>query len=320
MRVTILRPAVVAVAVLGCVSAASGVAQAASAPDRQKPCAEAWSTVTLEGQALAADSVAGWTRVSDAFLSYSDGTFDGALSNVFGDVSAAAATYATALTSDAEGDPSRAPFDAALAKMGAICSSLTVTTHKVTSVPRFQRFTYQTGVVDGLSPSATAAANAQVAALVNSTVAAARKQNTGPCMAGARKCGYFVQTLTQRPCIEAIVCLAQKSGLLPVGANDTQSGVRTLPLSASTGRPVPLSSVVPADQTGVFLKGLNAAVAKVLAAGGLGKDPLWTPKLTLKDVQAWLPQPDGLHVWFDRYAVAPGSFGVVHVVVPWPGT
>jgi len=42
--------------------------------------------------------------------------------------------------------------------------------------------------------------------------------------------------------------------------------------------------------------------------------------LSLKDVQAWLPQPDGIHVWFDRYAVAPGSFGIVHVVVPWPGT
>jgi len=319
-HISIRRWLVAALAMVASASVLGGVAQAAPSPDRSKPCAEAWSTVTLEGPALAADSVAAWTRVSDAFLSYSDASFDGPLSNVFGDVSAAAAAYASALTSDGEGDPSRAAYDTALTKMGGLCARLTVTGHRVTAIPRFQRFTYQTGLLDGLSPPAVSAANAQLSQLVTRTVAAARKQNAGPCMAGARKCGYFVQSLSQRPCIDGVVCLAQQSGLLPVGANDTQSGVRTLPLSAATGRPVAWSSVVPADRTGSFLTSLNAAVAKVLKAGGLGNDPGWTPKLSLKDVQAWLPQPDGIHVWFDRYAVAPGSFGIVHVVVPWPGT
>ena len=32
---------------------------------------------------------------------------------------------------------------------------------------------------------------------------------------------------------------------------------------------------------------------------------------------AWLPRADGIHVWFAKYDVAPGSFGDVHVRVPW---
>ena len=118
MRTRIHRYLVVALALAGSASVLGGVAQAASSPDRSKPCAEAWSTVTQESTALAADSVPAWTRVSDAFLSYSDASFDGSLSNVFGEVSAAAAAYVTALTGDGEGDPSRAAFDSALTKMG----------------------------------------------------------------------------------------------------------------------------------------------------------------------------------------------------------
>jgi hypothetical protein len=55
-----------------------------------------------------------------------------------------------------------------------------------------------------------------------------------------------------------------------------------------------------------------------LAAGGLGDDPYWDTRVTLADVHSWLPRADGIHVCFDKYSVAPGSVGIVHVVVPWP--
>jgi hypothetical protein len=78
-----------------------------------------------------------------------------------------------------------------------------------------------------------------------------------------------------------------------------------------------LSRVVPAAHQADLLAGINAAVKAKLAAEGLANDPYWKPQVTIKDVRAWLPQPDGIHVWFDKYAVAPGYFGIVHIVVPW---
>jgi len=53
-----------------------------------------------------------------------------------------------------------------------------------------------------------------------------------------------------------------------------------------------------------------------LKAEGLGNDPFWKARLTMKEITAWLPEPDGIHIWFDKYAVAPGYVGVVSIVVP----
>jgi hypothetical protein len=296
--------------------AAAGVASATEpGKDRRQPCGAAWSVIAREGPGLQTGDPGAWSTVSSEFISMSDASFDGPLSNALGSVSAAADGYATALLS--EGDPTRVAFDSALADLGAVCASLKVTGHTDRNVPRFEHFTYETGVLSGLSPRATAIANTQIAAMVDRNVKAARRQNVPPCMAGARTCGYFALTLKRSPCIAGVVCIAQQVGLLPVGANDGQAGVTTLVIDGWTGRARALSTFVTPARTASFLADLRAVTRAELAAAGL-VDHNWPPPLTLVDVRAWQPRSDGIHVWFDKNAVAPGSFGIVHVVVPWP--
>ncbi len=296
---------------------ATAVGVGAPAAGRAVTCAEAWTLVATERAGMAADDASAWQRVSDGFLSISDASFDGPVSNAAGTVSSTSADVASALTSDSEADPPLGAYDAALGALGTACVDLAVTKNS-RQVPKFQRFDYQTGTVAGLSSEANARATALLTATVDRAVAQARKATAGPCMAGAKSCAYFVAALDKRPCVAGLVCLRQVWGLLPVGANDSEGVVDALALDALTGRRVPLRRVLPATATPAFLTGLNAAVQKKLADGGLGNEPLWDTTLKLKDVHAWLPQPDGIHVWFERYAVAPGSFGIVHVVVPWP--
>jgi hypothetical protein len=119
-------------------------------------------------------------------------------------------------------------------------------------------------------------------------------------MAEEESCGYFVQTLKQCPCIPGLICIAQTSGLLPVGANDGAAWVTSVVLDGRTGRSVPLSTMLPASESAQFMKDLNAAVLAKLTEGGIGHDPYWTPKLTIKDVHAWLAQAGRIHVWFDK--------------------
>lgn len=303
------------VAALGPLPSAMAVGVPAAA--KAATCEEAWALVASEGTAMAAEDAAAWQRVSDGFLSISDASFDGPVSNAAGTVSATSADVASTLTSDTETDLPMAAFESALGKLGTACVGLTVA-KKTEKVARFQRFEYQAGTVSGLRADANARATTALAATVDRAVAHAREANAGPCLADAKSCAYFVARLDKRPCVPGLVCLRQVWGLLPAGANDSQGVVDALPIDALTGRVVPLRRVLPAAGTAAFLSGLNAAVQQKLTAGGIGDDPMWDANVRLRDVHAWLPQPDGIHVWFERYAVAPGSFGIVHVVVPWP--
>ena len=310
-----MRRSFVAVLLLGLGTGIVTPGPAEAAPSRLQPCSEAWALVAGESSGLAQNDLSAWARVNDGFLSMSDATFDGPLSNAFGDVSAAAEVVTITLQSDTAEDPSHADFDASLGALGTVCAQLTVTQHKE-RVARFQRFSYQTGVVTGLAPAASSAATAAVASLVKPAVADGRKATGPACIGDAKRCGYFVETLKQRRCVPGLVCVNQQVGILAVGANSGMAWVNTLALDSRTGQPVPLSTIVPASATPAFLVRLNAEVKKVLAKGGIVNDPFFPTNLKLSDVQAWLPQPDGIHVWFAKYAVAPGSFGIVHVVVP----
>lgn len=290
---------------------------AAAAPDRREPCAEAWQVISEQSPSLASGAPDAWNHVTDAFLSFADASFDGPLSNAFGDVASAADAVATSLQTGGTEGALTARFHSALGALGTTCAQLATTRHRDT-VARFQRFTYQTGFLTGLPPESGARANASVNSMVQRAVRAARRANRGQCTGGSARCGYFIETLHQRPCVTGMVCVLMKNGLLPVGANSSEGTVETLPVDALTGQSVPFSRVIPSDSAGPFLDKLNAAVLMVLRNGGIVDLAFWKPHMKLTDVSAWLPQPDGLHVWFDKYAVAPGSFGVVEVVVPWP--
>lgn len=312
-RLLTLAMAAVAVA-----SMSIGASVAAAATDTSRPatCKQAWDAIAAEQAGLGSDDPAAWGRVSDAFISMSDASFDGPLSNALGAVSTSASDFATALNADTEGDPSKAGFNASLAALGSVCAKLTITSHKE-SVPQFQKFTYQSGALNGLSPDGGTRASTVIAAVIDRQAKAAKRANGSPCMSGSNRCAYYVQTLEQRKCLSRFVCVRSEAGLLPSGANSGQDWVDTFALDGLTGRQVALSRVVPATQQPAFLTSVNAAVKAKLASEGLANDPYWKPKVTMKDVRAWLPQPDGIHIWFDKYAVAPGYFGIVHVIVRW---
>jgi len=293
----VVATAAILAAMLAVAVAPSNAAIAVVNP-RLAACNEAWKMVGAEQAALDHGDASAWERLADAFISLSDASFDGPLSNALGDVAST-------------------PSNETLAALGTVCAKLAVTAHK-RSVPRFTRFSFDSGVVSGLSPAANARANERLARVVDGATSAARRANAAPCLAAQRTCAYFVQSLQQRRCLPGFLCVRMASGLLASGANSGQDWVDTFAFDGLTGDAAPLSRIVPSARETRFIAGVNAAVAALLTAKRLGDDPFWTPRVTMPDVRSWLPQPDGIHIWFDKYAVAPGYFGVVHVVVPWP--
>jgi hypothetical protein len=311
------RSAVTTAVVILCgLAVVPSTAFAASNGPRLASCSEAWTAIATEQAGLESDDPAAWARVSDAFISMSDASFDGPLSNALGNVSTAASDHAAALNADGQSDPSTTAFGASLAALGTVCATLNVTSHKQ-SVPRFQHFSFQDGNLTGLSPDGSQRATATMTAVVNRGATAAKRATRYTCLGSAKRCAYYVQTLSQRRCESGFVCVLSTSGLLASGANSGQDWADTFVFDGRTGQPVLLSQVVSASQQTAFVNGVNASVKAALAREGMGNDPFWKPRVAFKDVRAWLPQPDGIHVWFDKYAVAPGYLGIVHVVVPW---
>ena len=197
-------------------------------------------------------------------------------------------------------------------------SHLNTVYHNLSSTRGFVRFRYQTGTLNGLTPTATARADRNLATAIRDTVSQAGRLNvSASCSGGVTRCGYFLQNLREYPCTPGYVCLAQNVGLLPPGAGSGDNWVDTLALETKTGRAAPLSDFVDSAHRAAFIEGVNAGVRRALAAEGLDTDPLWAPSVTIDDIHAWLPGPGGMHVWFAKYGVAPGNFGIVHVFVPW---
>ena len=158
------------------------------------------------------------------------------------------------------------------------------------SLRRFKHFSYQTGMLAGLPPTAGSLANGTIAASVKRAIASARGANRAACMGGQRKCAYFVQTLKQDPCVPGLVCIRSVAGLLPSGANDGQETVTALPIDVRTGRVVPLSRVAPPSSSASFIRQLNAAVSAKLAAGKLRSGQRGRPQWHLKTLKSLAPQ------------------------------
>lgn len=194
---------------------------------------------------------------------------------------------------------------------------LRVVTHDLDSVSSFDEFRYQTGTVVALGTHASARADRALAAAVRRTLDTAQSFGDFPCSGEASDCGYLEQRLRERPCVPDYVCVAQSVGFLPPGANDGEAWVDTIAFDAKTGQPAKLSQFINAEHRSAFVDAVNARIQRVLAAGGLGSDPYWAKPVTLSDIRSWLPEPDGMHIWFAKFGVAPGSFGVVRTVIPW---
>lgn len=182
-------------------------------------------------------------------------------------------------------------------------------------VPGYTVFRYHAGRVTGMGATADQRATGIVQRIVQHTLDTVQGPGE-PCSGGASTCGYLIQRLTQRPCTIAAICIAQVVGDRPPGANDGEEWVQTVALD-SAGRQLRLVDVVPAGRMPAVLASIAASLRRTLATGGVSDLADWPVTVTRGDLHAWLPEPDGLHVWFAKFAVAPGSFGTVHVVVPW---
>ena len=292
---------------------ASGAYDAAAG----QACQLADNAIYTPGLSATAGSAPAWTTLASTMQVLASGTADPRLATVFGGIVTTATGVATAIQAGSGTSAARAAYDTSVATVWGACTQLTITKQKV-AVKKFTKFTYEMGAVVGPPPLAAKAGSLAVNGMVLQTASAAKKANRGSCLGGAKSCGYFVQTLTQDPCVDGLVCVRQQWGLLAVGANSSEGVVDTMAIDASTGTAAKLSQFVPASAQKAFLASVNAALGKQLKKEGLGGDPVWKAKLTMKDITAWLPEPDGMHLWFDKYAVAPGYLGVVSVVVPLP--
>jgi hypothetical protein len=184
-------------------------------------------------------------------------------------------------------------------------------------VPGYVRFSYQQGSVSGGPAVAARRINHVLAVRVARAIAQATRTPRDPCPAGLDACGVLLQRLRSYSCIAGSLCTAQTIGVLPPGANDTEEWVEAAAFDRRTGYVIHLEHIVPQARRGAFVMAVNAAIQSQLAEAGIEDASAWSRPANWKDFGAWLPRPGGVEVWFAKYAVAPGSFGVVHVKVPW---
>ncbi len=234
-------------------------------------------------------------------------------------VSAAILLAASAASAGSASAATTAPAPSA----SPAASAATVPTLKTHSKPRpkhFTKFLYQTGTISGTAANAASLKkmNEVLDKDVKDSVSTARKSSNGPCMASTKRCGYFILTLAAPTCVVGYVCITETNTLLPPGANTGEESVNTLVFDEKTGDNVGLGNFVSEQQTGAFLKATDAGITAALVKGGISAtDKVWKPSTRLKDINGWIATPEGIHLYFSKYAVAPGSFGVVDFTVPW---
>ena len=236
-----------------------------------------------------------------------------ALASVFSATILIAASATTALA--ATSAPTPTPTASASTTSTVV---LSVKTHDKRVPAHYTKFSYQTGKVSGIDPKAAKKINKTIAKDVHELVKPARHDKGDACIAGVKRCGYFALQLAAPTCTAGNVCITEPGQSLPPGANTGSAWVNTAVFDAATGKLKAFEEFVSPKQEDAFFKAANAAVTTALVKGGIdANDKTWKPDLSLKRIYAWTPQPDGMRVYFNKYDVAPGSFGVVEILVPW---
>ncbi|MDP2288869.1 MAG: RsiV family protein [Actinomycetota bacterium] len=199
-------------------------------------------------------------------------------------------------------------------------TSFTITKHSK-KVKGFTTFTYQTGTINpisGTSSTAMAKMNELLSFDVLDTMRSVKNSRISKCTMNRKSCGYFIQTITAPTCKAGSVCITQPASMLRPGANTGDAWVNTAVFDSTTGARQQIDAFISPSQEAAFLKGANAGITAALIKGGIkATDPMWRPSLEMPEVYAWIPTPEGMHLYFSKYNVAPGSFGVVDFTVPW---
>lgn len=137
------------------------------------------------------------------------------------------------------------------------------------------------------------------------------EDQTSECAQGEEQCGSFELNIEPVAC-KQYLCVSVVWGGAHVGAATGDEGQSTAVINITTGRAVDLEDVVGPSFTGP----IKAAIRGWQDSNGLARGD-WPD--SLEGLAAWLPQSDGVHVFFEKYSIGPGAMGVPELVVPYPG-
>jgi len=193
---------------------------------------------------------------------------------------------------------------------------IVITPMKTLELDQYSEFTYQEASTVGLSPEATKVANGVLAAMTEPWVAEAVAENkTEECMEEEDKCGFFSLTLEWLPCEDGLLCVKQTVDKASIGMATGGSGsVSIVRLDPGSGADVSLDVLLGADGATDFLRALNETATLILKVNDMFYEER-PPRYDLASLPAWLPESDGIRVWFPKYDVGPGALGIVEIVM-----
>jgi hypothetical protein len=199
-------------------------------------------------------------------------------------------------------------------------AAIQVQSHSREDLKNFDTFTYQTATASGLDEQGTRNANKNLDAFVNPVVNAAATNDKYECATDNPQCGVFIQKLTTPPCASAeYFCVKQDVGGIAPGAGTGQAFVSSLLLNSKTGSEVTANDYFGLPLAKTFTSVVEHAATSVQLANGF-YDSALPPRYTNNTLPAWLPQADGIHVWFNKYEVASGADGIVEIIVKENGS
>jgi hypothetical protein len=191
----------------------------------------------------------------------------------------------------------------------------------VTDLPAASSVTYDTVTTTGLSPDAAALADAAVKEITDVNVDEWRAATPADCTLTPAPCGQWEQKSVEVPCIDRYLCLlVEGNGVFPGAATSSQS-LAAVAIDPTTGTSADLTDALGTASLDDLLGFLTEKVARFQARRFdiPCDDPTHVSRspLTAQMITTWLPTHDGIKVWFDKYAIAPGAAGVVPMLVTW---
>ncbi len=198
--------------------------------------------------------------------------------------------------------------------------AIQIQAHSREDLKNFDTFTYQTAKALGLDDKGTTNANRNFNAFVNPVVNAAATNDKYECAIDEPQCGTFIQELTTPPCASTeYLCVRQEVGGIAPGAGTGQAFVTSLLLKARTGTKVTANDYFGLSLAKSFVAVVEHAATSVQLANDFYDNAL-PPHYTNSTLPAWLPQADGIHVWFNKYEVASGADGIVEIIMKKNGS
>ena len=181
------------------------------------------------------------------------------------------------------------------------------------NLSKYSEFTFENAFSVGLEPEIATKADALLANLSDPWVAEAAAENeTQECLEGEAKCGFFALTLEWLDCEANLLCVKNSVAKAGIGMATGFSSVKTVRIDSETGRDVSLKEFLGNEQTSDFIDALNESTELIQRTNDSYFEDS-PPNYSSESMPAWLPLPDGIHVWFPRYEVGPGYLGIVEV-------